>query len=108
MRPFEIFIVYISWGIGGKSRPVLAFLLNDDKISVYPITSQYDDKSTAIRARYFKINEWSQAGLDKQSYVDTGILINLPVAVVDAKKTIGELSAKDKHRLLEFLIKPLE
>lgn len=39
MKPFEIFIVYISWGSGGKSRPVLAFMLDENKISVYPITS---------------------------------------------------------------------
>ena len=91
MRPFEVFIVYISWGSEGKNRPVLAFLLNDNKISVYPITSQYEDKSEAVRARYFKINDWPQAGLDKQSYVDTGMLISFPVLAIDSKKPIGAL-----------------
>lgn len=103
MKPFEIFIVYISWGSGGKSRPVLAFMLNDNKISVYPITSQYDDKSDVIKARYFKINDWSQLGLAKQSYVDTGTLISFPMSVIDGKKPIGELTSSDKQRLLDFL-----
>lgn len=105
MKPFEIFIVYISWGIGGKSRPVLAFMLDDNKISVYPITSQYDDKSEVIKARYFKINDWSQSGLDKQAYVDTGTLISFPMSVIDGKKPIGELTPADKQKLLAFLTK---
>ncbi len=105
MKPFEIFIVYISWGSGGKSRPVLAFLQGGNKISVYPITSQYDDKSEAIKARCFKINDWSRSGLDKQSYIDTGTLISLPTSVVDSKKPIGQLTNEDKQRLLEFLTK---
>lgn len=103
MKPFEIFIVYISWGNGGKNRPVLAFLPGNNKISVYPITSQYENKSQTIRKRYFKINDWPQAGLDKQSYVDTGMLISFPASVVDAKKPMRELSDEDKKRLLEFL-----
>jgi hypothetical protein len=103
MKPFEVFIFYISWGGGGKSRPVLAFWLNDDKISIYRITTQYKGKSAAVRKSYFKINDWLQAGLDKQSYVDTGTLISLPIAVIDGKKPIGELSVEDKKKLLEFL-----
>jgi len=27
MEPFEIFITYISWGSGGKARPVLVLQL---------------------------------------------------------------------------------
>lgn len=108
MKPFEIFIVYISWGSSGKSRPVLAFLLDDNKVSVYPITSQYHDKSEAIKAKYFKISDWSQSGLDRQSYIDTGKLISLPTSVVDGKKPIGQLSVEDKQGLLEFLMKRLQ
>ena len=103
MKPFELFIAFISWGSGGKSRPVLAFLLDEEKISVYPITSQYGSKSETVRSKYFRINDWVQAGLDKQSYIDTGMLINFPMSVVDGKKPIGKLSAQDKQRLLEFL-----
>ena len=97
MKPFEIFIAYISWGNEGKSRPVLAFALNDGKVSIYLITSKYDGKSKAIRAKYFKINDWSQSGLDKLSYIDTGLLISLPLSVIDNKKPIGKLSIADKQ-----------
>lgn len=88
-----------------KKRPVLAFSLNDINISVFPVTIRYEGKSKAITAKYFKVNYLSEAGFDKQSYVDTGTLINLPVSVIDSKKPIGELSVDDKKLLLEFLIK---
>jgi len=103
MEPFELFITYISWGSGGKSRPVLVLLLTEDTIFVYPITTQYENKSGAIKSRYFKINDWPQAGLDKQSYIDTGILLTLPISVIKNKKPIGKLTIADKKRLLAFL-----
>lgn len=103
MKPFELFIVYISWGSGGKNRPVLAFISDEEKILVYPITSQYEGKSEIVKEKYFRIDNWSKAGLDKQSYIDTGRLISFPISVVSGKKPIGELTTKDKQRLLEFL-----
>lgn len=107
MKPFEIFIVYISWGNGGKSRPVLAFLMNDNRVSIYQITTQYEGKSEVVRAKYFKINDYLQAGLEKQSYVDTGTLISLPMTSINGKEPIGELSIEDKQRLLVFLTSQL-
>jgi hypothetical protein len=109
MEPFELFIAYISWGSSasrgscGKSRPVLVFQISEDTISIYPITTQYENKSKTIRAQYFKINDWSQAGLDRQSYIDTGILYDLPISVFENKKHIGKLTNADKQSLLAFL-----
>ena len=105
MRPFEIFITCISWGSGSKKRPVLVLLINDNSILVYPITTQYENKSKTIQAQYFKINEWAQAGLARQSYIDTGTLIKLPLSVIRSKKPIGQLTLADKQKLLEFLSK---
>ena len=111
MAPFELFIIYISWRSyasqksGGKKRPVLVLLLNKDTISVYKVTTQYENKSEVVKARYFKINDWLQAGLDKQSYIDTGILLSLPISVIKNKKPIGKLTIADKKRLLAFLTK---
>jgi len=111
MEPFELFITYISWTSsssqesGGKNRPVLVLLLSEDTMSVYPVTTQYENKSEAIKARYFKITDWQQAGLDRQSYIDTGILLRLPISVIKNKKPIGKLTTADKDRLLAFLTK---
>jgi len=41
----------------------------------------------------------------KQSYIDTGILLNLPISVFKNKKPIGKLTIADKKRLLAFLTK---
>ena len=103
MKPFEIFITCISWGSGSKTRPVLAVQINGSTISVYPITTQYENKSKAIQAQYFKINDWSQAGLEKQSYIDTGTLLDLPLKVIKNKQPIGKLTTLDMQRLLVFL-----
>ena len=103
MKVFEIFITHISWGSGGKSRPVLVLSLRDNNLSVYPITTQYENKSKSIQTKYFRITDWYQAGLAKQSYIDTGTLIKLPISVINNKKAIGRLTIADKQMLLDFL-----
>jgi len=105
MELFEIFITFISWGNGGKNRPVLVIIINDDSLLVYPITTQYENKSEAVRARYYKMNDWLQAGLTKQSYIDTGTLLKLPLSSIANKKPIGRLTDTEKQKLLEFLNK---
>ena len=102
MKPFDIFIAYLSWDDGGKTRPVLVFVLSDSVVDVYPITTKYDNKSEFVRAKYFKINDWSISGLDALSYVDTGTLISLPINALNNQIPIGELTENDKLRLLEF------
>ena len=102
MNLFDIFITNISWGSGSKSRPVLVIKINDSTISVFPITSQYENKSKAVQSLYFKINDWSQAGLDRQSYIDTGTLLELPISVFNKKLPIGKMTAMDLQRLLDF------
>ena len=103
MNSFKIFITSISWGSGNKNRPILVLLLNGSSILVHPITTQFDNKSKAMQARYFKINDWQQSGLAKQSYIDTGILIKLPLSAIENKKPIGKLTITDKQRLHDFL-----
>jgi len=51
MKPFEIYIAYISWGSGGKDRPVLLLIFDDGKATVYPITTQYEIKTNADKIR---------------------------------------------------------
>jgi len=105
MELFEIFITFISWGNGGKSRPVLVVIINNDSLLVYPITTQYENKSEAVRAQYYKMNDWHQAGLTKQSYIDTGTLLKLPLSAIANKKPIGRLTDIEKQKFLEFLNK---
>ena len=95
----------MAWSGGGKERPVLAFILGDNTVEIYRITTKYEDKSEAIKTQYFKINDWAQAGLSSQSYINTGTLITLTRETFKDKTPIGELSETDKKRFLVFLSK---
>jgi len=103
MKPLDIFITYVSWENDGKIRPVLVFIINENDIDIYQITTQYNNKSETIRGQYFKIDDWTQAGLDRQSYIDTGTLITLPLSTFKNQKSIGHLTESDKIRFLNFL-----
>jgi len=100
---FDIYIAFVSWGSGGKSRPVLILEESIDSVTAFSITTQYDSKSKAIRVKYFTISDWQQAGLNDQSYVDTNNTITLPHTAIDSNHPIGKLSAADELRLIEFI-----
>ena len=70
---------------------------------IHPITSQYDKKSSVIKSKYFKINDWEEAKLHKQSYIDTGVCFDYPVSKIDKMTPLGTLSDRDSERLIEFL-----
>ena len=105
MSPYEIYIAYISWGGGGKRRPVvfLAPVLENGYAEVLRITSQFANKSDTVRAGYLEITDWQQAGLSKISYIDTSYTVEVPIAMISPPKPIGKLTEKDKQALLEIL-----
>jgi hypothetical protein len=102
MELFDIFITYVRWDNGGKRRPALVFKRDGDRIIIFPITTQYENKSEAVRSKYFRINDWAQAGLDKQSYVDTGSPRRAKETAFANDTIIGKLTDADKRRLLAF------
>ncbi|MDR1832724.1 MAG: hypothetical protein LBQ97_08380 [Fusobacteriaceae bacterium] len=73
MELFEVYHAYMVFenGNAGKERPVLVMDLENNFAVVYNVTSQYENKSNAIRRLYYPIRDWKYAGLDKPSYVDT-------------------------------------
>jgi len=102
MNPYDLHIAFVSWGNDGKHRPVLVLSSNEKEIAVFPITSQYDSKSAIIKSRYVTIDDWSQAGLTRQSYIDIGRIIDLPVTAVQPTP-IGKLSENDLRKLLNAI-----
>ena len=105
MDIFDIYIAYVSWGSDGKKRPVLILEQNSIGITGFNITTKYNIKSEAVRINYFKINDWQQAGLDKQSYIDTKNTVTLPISSVDVNHQVGTLTKSDVKKLVEFLSK---
>lgn len=103
MNIFDIFIAEVSWESGGKRRPVLILEQMKSGITVFNITTQYENKSEYIRNKYFKINDWQQAGLKNQSYIDTNDTVTLPPSSVDVEHPTGMLTEFDAEKLIEFL-----
>ncbi|MCL2224188.1 MAG: type II toxin-antitoxin system PemK/MazF family toxin [Defluviitaleaceae bacterium] len=102
MNPYDLHIAYVAWSSDGKRRPVLVLSSTQNEAAVFQITSQYDSKSAAIQAQYIAIDDWAQAGLAKQSYIDIGRIIDLPIATIQSAP-IGKLSEKDLRKLLAIL-----
>jgi mRNA-degrading endonuclease toxin of MazEF toxin-antitoxin module len=99
MNPYDLHIAYVSWGDEGKRRPVLVLSSDQKEAAVFRITSQYKSKSAVIQSQYVAIDDWAQAGLTKQSYIDIGKIIDLPITTVQPAP-IGKLSKNDLHKLL--------
>jgi hypothetical protein len=102
MNPFDVCIAYVSWEDGGKRRPVLLLAKDEDYAQVFRITSQYANKSDAVKAKYLEILDWQQAGLDRASYIDTNTSVRVPIACISLSP-IGKITENDKLRLLGFL-----
>ena len=102
MKPYSLHIAYVSWGGDGKRRPVLVLSSDQEEVAVFQITSQYDNKSTVIQSQYIPIHDWEQAGLAKQSYIDIGRIIDLPISVIQPSP-IGNLSKDDLQKLLDAM-----
>lgn len=97
----DIFLAYISWGTGGKVWPILVMDTRHDSLLVYYITSQYEVKSEQIRRRYYPIQQWKEAGLDKQSYIATNSIHMISKRTTYRK--IGELQLVDIEGMTSFL-----
>ncbi|WHS05081.1 type II toxin-antitoxin system PemK/MazF family toxin (plasmid) [Ligilactobacillus salivarius] len=101
MKINDIYTAYVSWPGGGKRRPVLIIEDGKEKVTVFKITTKYEQKSDRIKKNYFPISNWKESGLDKQSYIDTNRKKNLPKDKVTFKK-VGRLSEKDLSKFNEF------
>jgi len=104
MRKFDIHTAYVSWGTGGKRRPVLILTGQDgtDVYLVFSITSQYANKSQKIKSNYVELQDWQQAGLSKQSWVDTINAFELERRQLNVDR-VGTLSERDKQAIIEVI-----
>jgi len=101
MESFDVFIAHVSWGGGGKVRPVLIYRRLRDVVIAFGITSRFDSKSEGIRRNFLRIHDWRQAGLDYESYIDTNSKLTLPWSAII--RQLGSLSQSDSQRLMEFM-----
>ncbi|MCH4248294.1 MAG: type II toxin-antitoxin system PemK/MazF family toxin [Acinetobacter populi] len=100
----ELYWAYVGFTdtSNGKTRPVLYIRQTDTDYVVFRLSSQYDNKSAFIQSKYVEIQDWKQAGLTKQSWVDTVQTYHLSIDKIKLRY-IGQLSAKDLERLIHHL-----
>jgi hypothetical protein len=109
MNIFDIFGAYVSWGgvvneVGSdRKRLVLILERTAGGVTVFNITTRYDGKNEIIRSKYFKINDWQEAGLSQPSYVDTNKTVTLPLSSVDVAHPVGTLTESDMQKFIEFI-----
>lgn len=95
-------VIEYSDGTGSKKRPTVIVRLNDEEITFFKITSQYWDKSEYIQSRYYKIQDWKNANLDKESWVDTITPVKVSVDEIRFEIT-GHFTKRDINGLRYFL-----
>lgn len=102
MKISEIYTAYVSWGTGGKRRPILIVETEEKAFSFLNVTTKYAQKSPKIKKLYYPLQDWDKEGLNRQSYIDTGNLLRL--FTKDATLTyVGQLTTRDKLGLAKFI-----
>ncbi|WEV37745.1 type II toxin-antitoxin system PemK/MazF family toxin [Lactobacillus sp. ESL0677] len=107
MQPMELYIANVPFDEqnGGKVRPALVLAVKKKYVIVFKITSQYQNKSSKIKKLYYPIKQWQEAGLKKQSYVDTHKNYEITKEAVFSRRPIGKLSSIDIIGLSKFIRK---
>jgi hypothetical protein len=112
MNTFDIFTANVSWGgvinqVGGnKKRLVMVLEQTDSGVTVFNITTRYVGKGETVRSKYFKINDWQEAGLNKPSYIDTNKTVTLPLSSINKiTHPAGSLTVSDVQKFIEFMRK---
>lgn len=86
----------------GKVRSVLLLQMTKSGMKVFRITSKYSTKSAKIQKRYYEIQDWKEAGLDRPSWIDIGEAACFNLENLHPKR-IGALSEKDINSLAAFI-----
>ncbi|MEJ5034914.1 hypothetical protein WH243_14665 [Acinetobacter sp. MYb177] len=103
---YKIYVAYDKNSNDGKERYVVQLGKTQIEIgvSMSSITSQYDEKSEYIKAQYYEIKDWQQAGLKKKSYVDIRSKTTYTfVQVLQLGNCVGALTAKDMIGFFDFI-----
>lgn len=103
MRINDIYTAYVSWGSGGKKRPILILKEDQNHIYFYRITTKYKNKSQAMKDIRYPIVDWQCVGLNEESY----IVIDRPYQIeriFTNLNYVGHLTAKDIKGLKIFIL----
>ena len=104
MEPMDVCIANVPFDGSDKSkvRPALVVKIKDNYVSVFKITSKYQNKSEKIKRAYYPIKNWEVAGLNRISYVDTLQTYDIDKATIFKNRPIGKLTKEDVSGLYQF------
>lgn len=107
MATGEIYHIEVTYDqkSGGKQRYTVEVAKKGLGVVVLDnITSQYHHKSNFIKAQYYPIQDWLQAGLKKPSWVDikSGRAYDLN-DIMRHGRYIGQLTFRDVQALEQFI-----
>jgi len=109
MKRFAIHVAFVAWGVdGGKRRPVIIISekrRKDGVVFTLGITSKYNADSPYVKENYVEIVDWELSNLEKQSYIDAGRFLQIPIEAIDNAPT-GYLSLRDR-KTVEGIIRKL-
>lgn len=107
MATGDIYRIYVAFEqkAGGKER--FSVEVGRENLAVVildSITSQYHHKSGFIKAQYYPIQDWLQAGLKKPSYVDIKSSRSYDLTdIMQHGHYTGQLSMRDVQSLAKFI-----
>lgn len=102
---FQIYLADVPYDEkpGSKYRPALVMIPHVGQTRIYKVTTRYEEKSDTIQDIYYKIKNWRQAGLDRQSYVDVHKTYEVPTWKLTETRLKGTLTDEDAVRLLNHI-----
>mgnify|MGYP006364434097 FL=1 len=104
MEEFDIIIAKVPFEDSEdyKWRPVFILSVNGKAIKFLRITTKYDTKSDYIKNKYFEIIDYIEAGLNRQSWIDTFKAYQLNDENFKIH-VLGRLTENDFERFVAFL-----
>ena len=104
MEEFDILIAKVPFENSEdyKWRPVFILSVNGKTIKFLRITTKYDTKSDYIKSKYFEIIDYIEAGLNRQSWIDTFKAYQLNDENFKIH-VLGKLTERDFERFITFL-----
>ncbi|MDR1606562.1 MAG: hypothetical protein LBS41_05565 [Streptococcaceae bacterium] len=104
MQEFDIIIAKVPFGDSEdyKWRPVFILSVAGQAVKFLRITTKFETKSAYMQSKYFEIIDYIEAGLNRQSWIDT--FRAYPLDDINFKlHVLGRLTKRDFDRFIDFL-----
>lgn len=98
----SVFITFVDSN-DGKKRPALVLKVEKESLTILRLTTKYKNKSNKIKAQYYPIKDWQEAGLVRKSYIDVGSVIQIDKTTQKKVYKIGSLTTRDIKCLSQFI-----